>query len=94
MPPPTNPTWIKSSPRTPTPRLAPPAWTWACLTARWATAKWATPTSARGRIVYQELTRITKSAQDGDMDKNEALLKAMNNAKDNGKALHLIGPAV
>ena len=28
-----------------------------------------------GRIVYQELTRITKSAQDGDMDKNEALLK-------------------
>ena len=44
-----------------------------------------------GRIVYQELTRITKSAQDGDMDKNEALLKAMNNAKENGKALHLMG---
>ena len=44
-----------------------------------------------GRIVYQELTRITKSAQDGDMDKNEALLKAMNNAKDNGKALHFMG---
>ena len=44
-----------------------------------------------GRIVYQELTRITKSAQDGDMEKNEALLKAMNNAKDNGKALHLMG---
>ena len=44
-----------------------------------------------GRIVYQELTRITKSAQDGDMDKNPALVKAMNNAKDNGKALHLMG---
>ena len=44
-----------------------------------------------GRIVYQELTRITKSAQDGDMDKNEALLKAMNNAKNNGKALHFMG---
>ena len=44
-----------------------------------------------GRIVYQELTRITKSAQDGDMDKNEALLKALNNAKDNGKALHFMG---
>ena len=44
-----------------------------------------------GRIVYQELTRITKSAQDGDMEKNEALLKAMNNAKDNGKALHFMG---
>ena len=25
------------------------------------------------------------------MEKNEALLKAMNNAKDNGKALHLMG---
>ena len=44
-----------------------------------------------GRIVYQELTRITKSAQDGDMEKNEALLKAMNYAKDNGKALHFMG---
>ena len=44
-----------------------------------------------GRIVYQELTRITKSAQDGDMGKNEALLKAINNAKENGKALHLMG---
>ena len=44
-----------------------------------------------GRIVYQELTRITKSAQDGDMEKNEALLKAMNNAKENGKALHFMG---
>ncbi len=44
-----------------------------------------------GRIVYQELTRITKSAQDGDMDKNEALVKAMKNAKENGKALHFMG---
>ena len=44
-----------------------------------------------GRIVYQELTRITKSAQDGEMDKNEALVKAMKNAKENGKALHFMG---
>lgn len=44
-----------------------------------------------GRIVYQELTRITKSAQDGDMAKNEALVKAMTSAKENGKALHLMG---
>ena len=29
-----------------------------------------------GRIVYQELTRITKEIQDGDFFKNEALLKA------------------
>ncbi len=44
-----------------------------------------------GRIVYQELTRITKSAEEGDMEKNPALLKAMQSAKDNGKALHFMG---
>ena len=44
-----------------------------------------------GRIVYQELTRITKSARDGDMEKNEALVKAMSSAKQNGKALHFLG---
>ena len=35
-----------------------------------------------GRIVYQELTRITKEIQDGDFFKNEALLKAVKNAKE------------
>ena len=44
-----------------------------------------------GRIVYQELTRITKGIQDGDFFKNEELLKAVNNAKENGSALHLYG---
>ena len=32
-----------------------------------------------GRIVYQELTRITKEIQDGTFFENEALLKAVNN---------------
>ena len=44
-----------------------------------------------GRIVYQELTRITKEIQDGDFFQNEALLKAVKNAKDNNSALHLFG---
>ena len=44
-----------------------------------------------GRIVYQELTRITKSAREGDMEKNEALTAAMTSAKENGKALHFMG---
>ena len=44
-----------------------------------------------GRVVYQELTRITKSIQDGDFFENPALLDAVNNALNNGKALHLIG---
>lgn len=44
-----------------------------------------------GRIVYQELTRITKEIQDGDFFKNEALLDAMNNCKKNDSALHAFG---
>ena len=34
-----------------------------------------------GRIVYQELTRITKSIQDGDFFENPALLEAVENCK-------------
>ena len=44
-----------------------------------------------GRIVYQELTRITKEINDGDFFKNEALLKAMKNCKENGTSLHTFG---
>ena len=44
-----------------------------------------------GRIVYQELTRITKSIQDGDFFTNEALTGAVENCKKNGSALHLMG---
>lgn len=42
-----------------------------------------------GRIVYQDLTRITKSIEDGDFFTNEVLVKAMDNAKNN--ALHVMG---
>ena len=44
-----------------------------------------------GRIVYQELTRITKSIADGDFFTNESLVKAMENAKKTDGALHLMG---
>ena len=44
-----------------------------------------------GRIVYQELTRISKEIEDGDFYKNEALLAGMKNVKENGSALHLYG---
>ena len=44
-----------------------------------------------GRIVYQELTRITKEIEDGDFFKNEALLSAMKNARDNNSAIHFMG---
>lgn len=44
-----------------------------------------------GRVVYQELTRITKSIQDGDFFQNPAFLAAVDNCKKNGSALHLMG---
>ena len=44
-----------------------------------------------GRIIYQELTRITKEANEGGFSKNEALLKAIENVKNNNSALHLMG---
>jgi len=44
-----------------------------------------------GRVVYQELTRITKSIEDKDFFENEAFLDAINNCKKNDSALHLMG---
>ena len=44
-----------------------------------------------GRIVYQDLTKITKSIQDGDFFENKALLDACANAKKHDSALHMFG---
>ena len=44
-----------------------------------------------GRIVYQELTRITKEIQDGTFFENPALLKAVENCKAKDSALHMFG---
>lgn len=44
-----------------------------------------------GRIVYQELTRITKSIEDGDFFEKRELVDAMENCRRNGTKLHLYG---
>ncbi len=44
-----------------------------------------------GRVVYQELTRVTKEIRDGDFFKNEALCKAVDVAVAAGKAVHVMG---
>ena len=44
-----------------------------------------------GRIVYQQLVKITKSIQDGDFFKNPALVHSMENAKQHDSALHIMG---
>lgn len=44
-----------------------------------------------GRIVYQELTRITKDIEDGEFFKNKCFLDAVQNAKKDGHALHVFG---
>ena len=44
-----------------------------------------------GRVVYQELTRITKSIQDGDFFRIPEFLTAVENCKKHDSALHLFG---
>lgn len=44
-----------------------------------------------GRIVYQELQRINVAIRTGEFQKNEKLLAAIRYAKENNKALHLLG---
>jgi len=44
-----------------------------------------------GRIVYQELTRITKSIEDGDFFSNLELVEAIENCKRNNSKLHIMG---
>ena len=44
-----------------------------------------------GRIVYQSLTRINKSIEDGDFFDNEVLINAIKHVKDNNSALHVFG---
>ena len=44
-----------------------------------------------GRIIYQELTRISKDINEGSFFKNEAFNKAIDNAKVNNSSMHLMG---
>ena len=44
-----------------------------------------------GRIVYQELTRISKAIRTGEILQNPALLDALQFAKQNNKPIHFIG---
>lgn len=44
-----------------------------------------------GRIVYQEFTRISEDIKKGCFFKNQVLLDAMDNARKNDSALHLMG---
>jgi len=44
-----------------------------------------------GRIVYQELTRITKSIEDGDFFSNPEFIAAIENCKKHNSKLHILG---
>lgn len=44
-----------------------------------------------GRIVYQDLSRITRAIEDGSFPENRVLKEAMENAKKEGRSLHLTG---
>ena len=44
-----------------------------------------------GRVIYQDITRISKAIRDGELPKNEAIMGAIKAVETHGKALHLIG---
>src|SRR5574341_1943091 len=44
-----------------------------------------------GRVVYQDIVRISKAVREGEFFRNPVLCRAMDAARENGKALHLIG---
>lgn len=44
-----------------------------------------------GRVVYQELTRITRSIAEGDFFEKEEFIQALENAKENNSDIHLMG---
>jgi 2,3-bisphosphoglycerate-independent phosphoglycerate mutase len=44
-----------------------------------------------GRIVYQSLTRVNIAIREGEFEKNETFLAAMNHVKENGTNLHIFG---
>jgi 2,3-bisphosphoglycerate-independent phosphoglycerate mutase len=44
-----------------------------------------------GRVVYQDIVRISKSIRDGEFARNTVICHAMDTARGNGKALHLVG---
>ena len=87
----TNRTWTACFKITRLLKSALPAWTWVLPDGQMGNNEVGHTNIGAGRIVYQELTRITEGCQDGELAKNEALLNAVNNAKKNGAALHFIG---
>ncbi|GGF61233.1 2,3-bisphosphoglycerate-independent phosphoglycerate mutase [Alteromonas lipolytica] len=44
-----------------------------------------------GRVVYQDFTKVTKSIADGEFEHNPALVKAIDDAVSNDKAVHIMG---
>ncbi|SEQ19693.1 phosphoglycerate mutase (2,3-diphosphoglycerate-independent), partial [Azotobacter beijerinckii] len=44
-----------------------------------------------GRVLYQDLTRVTKAIQDGEFFENPAICAAVDQAVDAGKAVHILG---
>lgn len=44
-----------------------------------------------GRIIYQDLSRITRAIEDGSFDENPALMRACERVAESGGKLHLLG---
>ena len=60
-------------------------------TGQMETLKWVNLTIGSGRVIYQNLTRITRAIKDGSFEQNAVLLEAMNKAKETGHKFHVMG---
>ena len=91
MPPPTLLVWISFSRSMPIQSCPPPVWMWVCLTGQMGNSEVGHTNIGAGRVVFQDLPRISKSIDDGDFFQNPAYVHAMDACKEKRSALHLMG---
>ena len=74
-----------------TPASPPPASTSACPSGQMGNSEVGHTNIGAGRVVFQDLPKISREVDNGDFFKNPAYLKAMADAKASGGALHVLG---
>ena len=83
--------WINCSARIPTPSSRQAALRSACLRDRWATPEVGHTNIGAGRVVFQILPKISQEIENGKFFQNPVYIKAMDDAKNGGHALHVMG---
>ncbi|MFR4758396.1 MAG: hypothetical protein ACLT9P_10180 [Evtepia gabavorous] len=78
---PPPPVWTGCFPRLPSASWPPPAWMWDCPTGQMGNSEVGHTNIGAGRVVFQDLPRISRAIEDGDFFENPAYLDAMSNCR-------------